>query len=202
MRGKLKSVILLGCFVAAAPLAFAQGEKDIQLDTCRVFTSMATALKVPENVYVLKLSKNKLKELPKEVGQLKNLRVLVLSKNALTTLPKEVALLTYLQIVDLSKNKIEIFPESLTACKALKKLILNQNPITALPYDIKNLTELEYLDLWGTEMSIFPSSMIELKNLKEVDLRSVTYNKREKEYIESILPGVKIHFSSTCNCGG
>ncbi|MFN3917424.1 MAG: leucine-rich repeat domain-containing protein [Flavobacteriales bacterium] len=201
---KFKSIYLILCGFLLINTGLAQVNilTKEQLDTCKVYISLEAALKNPEQVYVLNLSKAKITELSADIGKLKNLNVLLLSKNKLKTLPAEIRFLQNLQIIDLGKNSISIFPDGLTQCTSLRKLILNQNPITALPYDIKNLANLEYLDLWGSEMTIFPESLGELKNLKEIDLRVIGYNIQEKKNITTLLPGVKIHFSNTCNCGG
>ncbi|MCR8641016.1 hypothetical protein BEN44_20975, partial [Leptospira interrogans serovar Ricardi] len=55
------------------------------------YQDLTKALQNPLDVRVLDLSEQKLKALPKKIGQLKNLQELNLWNNQLITLPKEIA---------------------------------------------------------------------------------------------------------------
>lgn len=171
------------------------------IDTCHIYTSIEEALKSPKEVYVLKLSRNKLTEFPAEILQFTNLNVLDLSKNRISNIPDQIGTLTHLQRLDLGKNKLDYFPLGITDLVNLKKLILNQNYITGIPFSIRNLQELDYLDMWSNDLSEIPESISELKKLKEFDLRVIQFSDKEQERISKLLPATLIHFSNSCNCG-
>jgi len=171
-----------------------------QLDTCRTFKTLESALKHPDQVYKLKLEKQKLKEFPLEILQFQNLQILSLSKNKLTKLPDGIGQLKNLQEVDFGKNKIEVFPEGLTQCTEIVKLVFSQNLIEELPKSIGNLKKVEILDLWSNNLGVYPVEMKQMTNLKDLDLRVINLNATEQDRIRKMLPDVKIHFSPSCDC--
>lgn len=179
---------------------FAQLMTEDQLDTCRTYKSLESALKHPEKVYKLKLEKLKLKEFPEDILKLKNLQVLSLSKNKIKEIPDEIGQLQYLQYADFSKNKVVEFPDGLTDCLHLKELVFSQNLLQALPAAIGKLKKLEKLDLWSNDLGLYPVEMRQMTALKELDLRVINLSQQEQDRIKKILPNVKIHFSPSCDC--
>jgi len=198
VRNKLFIVILfLGFFTKGSSQVLSEQE----LDTCYIYTTIEKASKIPEAVYVLDLTKSKLKAFPLEILTFKNLNILKLGKNKISSVPEGISKLIFLQELDLGKNKLDAFPGGIVELVNLKQLVLNQNYIQGIPYMIKNLQKLEYLDMWSNNLNSFPESLNELKNLKEFDLRVIQFTKDEKDRITTLLPVTKIHFSSSCNCG-
>lgn len=172
-----------------------------QLDTCRVYTSLEQALRHPERVYILDLSKQKIKKFPQEILQFKNLNILKLNKNKLDQLPDSLSQLINIQEIELDKNNFSHFPIVLTELINLKKIIISQNEVEEIPFAIKNLKKLEHLDMWSNNLFKIPDSISELENLKVFDLRVIQFSSEEKERLEKLLPNTKIHFSNSCNCG-
>ncbi len=172
-----------------------------QLDEQPIFTSISEALKNPEKVYRLDLSKQKLQSLPKAVFGLYNLQELNLAKNKLFEIPQEIGNLTNLQKLNVSKNNITTLPASIGSLTNLTELVANQNDIYKLPAEIGNLINLEKLDLWSTAMDVFPQEISMLKNtLKTLDLRVVLINDDKQKAIVELLPNTNIYFSKSCNC--
>jgi Leucine-rich repeat (LRR) protein len=196
LKGLLTIFSILYLSILSATSQLSQDE----LDTCRIYTTLESALANPDDVYILKLPKIKAKEFPTEILQFKNLNVLDLSKNKLSELPDTLASLQQLQEIDLGKNKFEIFPVVLTQLIHLKKLTLSQNMITAIPFDINQLKDLEILDMWSNDLYVIPDSISDLKKLKVFDLRVIQFTETEKEHITQLLPNTKIQFSNSCNC--
>ena len=190
-------IFFLGFFTKGSSQVLSEQE----MDTCYIYKTIEKASKTPDEVYVLDLTKTKLKTFPLEILKFKNLNILKLGKNKITSVPEGISKLIFLQELDLGKNKLDAFPGGIVELGNLKKLVLNQNYIEGIPYMIKNLQKLEYLDMWSNDLSSFPESLNELKNLKEFDLRVIQFTKGEKERITNLLPDTKIHFSSSCNCG-
>jgi len=172
-----------------------------QLEQQPVYTSLSEALKTPEKVYRLDLSKQKLQSIPKELFSLYNLQELILAKNKIQQIPPEIGNLTNLQKLNVSKNRLTVFPATIGALTNLTELIANQNDIYILPPEIGNLINLEKLDLWSTAVDIFPEEISKLKNtLKTLDLRVVLINEDKQKAIAELLPNTNIYFSKSCNC--
>jgi len=198
MRNSVCFFILIVMFSISG---YSQTLSEESLDTCYIFTTLEKASKTPNEVYILDLSKSKLKSFPIEILAFKNLNVLKLEKNKISSIPSGISKLIHLQELDLGKNRLEEFPGDVVELINLKRLVLNQNYIEGIPYMIKNLEKLEYLDMWSNNLATFPESLGELKNLKEFDLRVIQFTVEEKERITKLLPNTKVHFSSSCNCG-
>lgn len=171
-----------------------------QTDTARIYTSLELALKNPEKVERLDLTKTRLDTFPAEIFQLKNLRELHLAKNKIPSIPPQIGQLQKLEILDVSRNKLTNIPVELFNCTHLKKLILNQNLIPFVPKEIARLQELEYLDLWSNELETLPHEISKCKRLKEVDLRVININNNEQKRIQQLLPKAKVYMSPSCNC--
>jgi Leucine-rich repeat (LRR) protein len=186
--------ILLSVFYTAHPGVLAQE------DTTRIYTSLELALRNPDRVERLDLTKTRLDTFPAEIFQLKNLRELRLAKNKIPSIPPQIAQLQKLEILDVSRNKLTGIPVELFSCVHLKQLILNQNLIPNVPREIAHLQELEYLDLWSNELETLPQEISKCKRLKEVDLRVININTTEQKHIQQLLPKAKVYMSPSCNC--
>lgn len=171
-----------------------------QVDTIPVFKDLAIALKNPESVIKLDLSKQKLTSFPIEIYQFTNLKELYMSKNKLETIPADIQKLSQLEVIDFSKNKIEVLPNEIFECRKLKKLIVNQNAIAEIPSAIGNLKELEYLDMWANSVGSVPEEIKECTKLKEIDFRVIEMTKSEQDKIKLLIPKVEVHFSPYCTC--
>jgi len=172
-----------------------------QLDTCKVYKSLDKALASKQKVYILDISRKKLKTFPIQILELESLNKLILKSNKIDSIPKAISSLLYLQELNISKNRLNYFPREICSITNLKRLILNQNLITSIPSEIKQLNNLEYLDMWSNELKYIPDEISELKKLKEFDLRVILFSKTEKQRISRLLPNTEIHFSNSCNCG-
>ena len=179
---------------------YSQDSLNINLDTCIIYKSIESALKNPEKVFILDLSKEGYKVFPQEILQFENLVSLKLAKNKLSVIPDEIKQLRYLEILALGKNNFSTFPVSITNLPNLKKLYIDQNEITAIPHDINKLQKLEVLDMWSNDLYIVPESISQLAKLKVFDLRVIQMSKDEQERIIKLLPNTKVHFSNTCDC--
>jgi Leucine-rich repeat (LRR) protein len=112
-----------------------------------------------------------LKELPKEIGKLKNLQTLSLTLTAMQILPKELSELKNLTILDLTDNTG----------------ISNINTLT-------QIHSLEYLYLYGCRLTKLPENISDLKNLKELGLVGNHIDKAEQNRIKTALPNCIIKF--------
>src|SRR5438132_155487 len=77
------------------------------------------------NLIKIDLNYNKIKEIPKSIGDLVNLQKIDLSYNQIKKIPESIGQLNNLQILKLSNNKIKEIPESIgveTSATALVRL--------------------------------------------------------------------------------
>lgn len=193
------SILLFYLFVGG--FAHAQLLPQIALDSVRTFRSLNRALQHPDSVYRLDLSKQKLKEVPEEVRQFKNLNALDLGRNKLKELPGWMNELQYMQEFSAGRNKFTKIPNAVCQWKHLKRLDMHQNRIEGLPKCMGGLKELYSLDLWSNDLEDFPDEISGMESLRFLDLRVIQYSQGEMDRITSLLPSVKIFFSQPCNCG-
>jgi Leucine-rich repeat (LRR) protein len=159
------------------------------------FTSLEEALKTPENVYNLNLSNQNviipkdawakfvnleilsfkndhLKEIPKEVGFLKNLKVLDLSGNDFTSLPKSLSNLDHLEELYLNDEKYLQFnsnKKTLNLPKNLRVLHMEFDNLNYVPKEVYELKKLESLFLNNNNFKELPKDLKGLNNLKQLD---------------------------------
>ncbi len=166
------------------------------------YTSLEEALAAPrDSVYSLKLKK-RLKQVPVEVfTAFPNLQLLDLSKNRLVEIPPELGMLKNLKKLILFKNKIESLPPQIGELENLQELIINQNELVTLPEEIGNLKKLRYIDMWSNNITRLPGSMAEMYALEEVDLRVIVMTQSEQEQIKDLLQNTEVKMDSHCNCG-
>jgi small GTP-binding protein len=124
-----------------------------------------------EQVTELDLSMSGIRQLPKEIGQLKNLCELNLMHNYLKELPKEIIYLKSLTKIYLRYNQFYNVPIEVTYLKNLKELNISANQLTSLPKEIGQLKNLTQLDLGRNLLTILPEEIGELKNLGILRLR-------------------------------
>lgn len=188
-------VFLCSLFLLFSGMSFAQ-----DLDTLPVFDDLDEALKMPEKVIRLDLSKNKLKEVP-DLRQFTNLRELNLSRNKLDSLPDWIVELEKLERLSLDRNKLEHFPNALCELAELQVLVISRNMISWLPECMGQLKELQMLDAWSNEFFRFPDALGTLPKLKVIDVRGINLAPDEaRAMMEVVGENVTIHFSPGCGC--
>lgn len=196
---RFKKITLLCLFVSQS--LFAQTLLDsVSLLQQHVYKSLGTALQNPDSVFILDLSKKKLKEVPHDIFQLKNLQVLNLSRNNIKELPAEISSLSNLQRLNLSNNRLKQLPAGIGDLSNLVFLGLNRNLIEALPPEMGKLKNLEVLEMWDNELSIVPDELKGMYSLREWELRGILFTEEEQHRIKSLLPDAKVYFSPSCNC--
>jgi Leucine-rich repeat (LRR) protein len=189
--------------LSSGPKAFAQ---EALLDSAALandttYTILADALKDPEKVHKLDLSKHKLDSFPLDVIKFINLQSLNLSKNRIDEIPFEIAQLKNLQELNMSRNKITMVSADIGKLKNLKRLDLSRNDISVLPPQIGQLENLEVLDLWDNNIDQpLPEDIRNLKKLRTLELRAILFSEEEQNRIKALLPHTTIFFSPSCNC--
>ncbi len=113
------------------------------------------------------------KEIVKEILQMRNLKRLYLAKYHQAHLPVDwdLPLLESLRL-DKSEGLVDL-PDAIGNCRHLKVLYLDGcTRLTSLPSNIGNLSRLEEINLRGTRISLLPASFSKLSSLKKLVLPS------------------------------
>lgn len=195
--------ILVSLFIACCGSLSAQNwNLDALESEIYQYTTLEEALEAhKDSVYSLKL-KERLKVVPPEVfTAFPNLMLLDLSKNRLKELPAELGLLKKLKKLVLFKNRLESIPPQIGELEDLQELVVNQNELETLPDEIGKLKKLRYIDMWSNNLTHLPGSMAEMWALEELDLRVIVMTAAEQEDIKILLPNTKVHMDQHCNCG-
>lgn len=118
----------------------------------------------------LDLSNYDLKEIPKEVFELKNLKKLILRNNKIKNIPAEIEKLNRLETLDLSGNNISVFYSKICSLTNLKILNLNNNQLKNTPLQLTNLKKLSSIHLSNNRFRKIPTNIFSLNNLRELDI--------------------------------
>jgi len=134
-----KTIISLCCLLGSA-IFYAQPE--------RTYTSLEKAFEAPEQVYILRLERQKIERLPDSISEFKNLKELKLEGNFLESLPESIGELSQLEKLSLRSNRLEVLPESIGNLANLTELLLWNNRLETLPESIGQLTNLTKFDFF------------------------------------------------------
>jgi leucine-rich repeat protein SHOC2 len=95
------------------------------------------------------LGRNRLSEIPKEIGMLKRLKELRVEENTVKLIPAEIGQCKSLQLLNLHVNSLHGLPVELEyLCDSLEELTLEGNlHLTVLPDEYEHLTTLKRLSL-------------------------------------------------------
>ena len=181
-------------FLLLPPISF------LQLAYGQKFLNLKEASLVhPDSVEYLKIPRQKLTELPKEIWKFKNLKGLDVSKNRLKTVPDSLDKLGQLESLNFRKNRLTLFPE-IYGLHRLKKLNLSSNFIGEIPDSIYLCVDLQVLDLYNNPISDLGNGLSSLKKLELIDLRGIMMNSKKQKEISKSYQGIQILFDAPCNC--
>ncbi|WP_437369310.1 hypothetical protein [Maribacter litoralis] len=146
-----------------------------------------------EEVFI-ELSKYGLKDIPKEVGQLKNakrLEIYVDSLEGWTIYPPLSAMDQYID-----EPPFRTIPLELLKLEGLEQLTLYDLDIKTLPEDLYRLQNLEYLDLSMNKLTVSKeiAKLNKLRKLKCVELFGNRINKLELEKWRKENPNLQIRY--------
>ena len=151
-------------------------------DTCKLFMDgsdlkqIYAEIKEFNKLEELHLASNRLKTLPKEIGDLP-IKYIDLGKNQLVTVPKAVLELEKLQKLEIGFNQIRTIPGNVNKLTELRFASFNKNLIIKLPRAIGELKKLEFLELGNNRIVILPKEIGGLSNLKELYLYNNSLHK-------------------------
>ncbi|PAV78493.1 hypothetical protein WR25_09550 isoform D [Diploscapter pachys] len=126
------------------------------------FTSLPDEVTDFDSLQALKMRTNHLRQIPQNVGLMKNLTYLDLSENYLKSLPQCIFELP-LEILLLAGNQFDSIPREIRQLfTSLTELDLSYNFLTSIPADIALLKYLRVLNLRRNKLDQFPSELCRL----------------------------------------
>lgn len=167
--------------------------RELEIDS-DLITEIPPYIKENKKLTKLWVGGDKLSIVPKEIGRLIFLRELHLGNN-IKELPAEIGNLKQLDWLVLSNNQIKVLPVEIGKLNELTKLNLQNNNITYLPKEIGKLESLLDLKINGNPISDLPVQISNLTNLKRICIADTNLS---EEKVKELLPGVYIDTSEEC----
>ncbi|XP_069785215.1 leucine-rich repeat-containing protein 2 [Narcine bancroftii] len=119
------------------------------------------------------IKKTSIEIIPSFIVMFQDLIVMDLSRNCIKELPIEIGKMTKLKELDISFNKLTSIPPELGNCENLEKLNLSSNlELAELPFELRDLQKLSHLDLSSNQFLTMPICVLRMSNLKSLDLSS------------------------------
>lgn len=109
-----------------------------------------------------------MKNLPREIGYLKNLSVLNVSDNLIEEIPDTITFLSKLKALNVSDNALVQLPASIGNLLKLVIIIANNNNLQSLPKEFKNLVNLISLNVSNNPLKSLPAEIANLKSLRKL----------------------------------
>lgn len=116
---------------------------------------------------ILFLSDNKFHEMPKIIGDCKNLKMVAFRSNNMKSVHPD-ALQPQLRWCILTDNQLTTIPDSIGRCTNLEKLMLTGNQITHLPDSIEGCKNLVMIRLASNALTEMPMPLLKLPSMKWV----------------------------------
>ncbi|XP_061138052.1 leucine-rich repeat and calponin homology domain-containing protein 4 isoform X3 [Syngnathus typhle] len=141
------------------------------------------------------LSKNRLCELPEELGHFISLETLSLYHNGMRLLSPCLGNLQVLTYLNLSRNLLSSLSPSVFELPLLRVLIVSNNKLSSLPASVFALAHLRQLDVSCNELQCLPPELGQLECLRDLKLRRNRLTSLPEEISE--LPLVRL--DASCN---
>ncbi|XP_078070524.1 leucine-rich repeat-containing protein 2 [Mustelus asterias] len=117
------------------------------------------------------IKKTSIELIPSFIVMFQDLIVMDLSRNCIKELPAEIGKMTKLKELNVSYNKLTSVPLELGCCENLEKLNLSSNlELTELPFELRDLQKLSCLDLSSNQFLSIPICVLRMSNLKNLDM--------------------------------
>ena len=144
----------------------------------------------------LKINSNKINKVPQEIGNLVNLELLEVTNNLIETIADEIFRLTNLKVLNLGFNKLSHISPLIGKLCLLKKLFVSYNPLNPfIPDEISELKYLEELNICGTRLKKMPLSLFKIPCLAILSISNCYIREIPQEIIHLKDSLVKLHIS-------
>ncbi len=134
------------------------------------FKKLPNAFKGCKNLYMLGLKGNQIEIIDEDILPL-SISWLILTDNKIKKLPKSIGDLTKLQKFPLAGNKLTSLPSTMQKCKNLELLRLSANNLSHMPDWLFDLPKLSWLAFSGNDCSISPQVDLEKASMKKLDIK-------------------------------
>lgn len=125
-----------------------------------------------EEIMILNLSFNEIKEIPPQIGVLALLQELNCASNEIEELPDEIGRCERLKILNVSGNKLDTLPDGIGGCKNLEVINARDNRIQLLPASLGKLSHLHTLSCPGNRLKSLPLELCSCVALDNLDVTS------------------------------
>ncbi|QOY53897.1 protein kinase [Candidatus Sulfurimonas marisnigri] len=161
------------------------------------FTSMPSAFKECENLYMLGLKANQIEHFDEEILPL-SISWLILTDNRLKSLPNSIGKLSKLQKFPLAGNQLTYLPDSMAECKNLELLRLSANQLQEIPSWLLTLPKLSWLAFSGNPCVESPETNHKEIAYEEIEVKELlgegASGKIFKGYMKKLDKDVAIKF--------
>ncbi|MCH2045808.1 MAG: leucine-rich repeat protein [Saprospiraceae bacterium] len=166
---KLKEVNIYAQSLVALPDSFSNC---IELKKITIQGSLKhlPSLAKMKDLWFLRLAKNKLESLPKDIGGCESLRKVYLNSNQLTAIPDQLTSLKNLELLNLAENKLGNLPKDWTGLESLKYLYLSCNLIKKLPTNFGGMPKLRKLSFESNQLQEIVNGIYEMSTLTHLNL--------------------------------
>nr|WP_321234996.1 leucine-rich repeat domain-containing protein [uncultured Psychroserpens sp.] len=121
-----------------------------------------------KNLLKVKLIRNNIKNIPKDIENLSRLETFDISNNNIIHTYTKLFELQKLKILIINNNRLNNLPRQIGKLKKLKKLQLANNSLKSLPDEIEQLENLTELNISYNKFKQFPKQIFNLKSLKSI----------------------------------
>lgn len=148
----------------------------IRTDTSWLILSDNKIRQVPREIKNLRyltrlaLNDNRIEEIDPAIGECLGISWMDLTRNRLKNLPNEFKHLVKLTGLGLSENEFEEIPESVYALRNLRKFGFFSNKITRISPEIRHLHSLVKVDLSNNQLESIPEEFCSLRNISWLNL--------------------------------
>lgn len=148
--------------------------------------------KLGDTLERLSIGKNRLGNLPEEIGELRRLRTLRASQNPIEAIHPSVGDCRLLEVLEVDTAKLRELPTTFGQLESLQNLSLRGNALTGLPDALGDASNLEILVLSSNQFVRVPSCIMRLMKLRQLNLQANPIPEPMKEALRRALPHVKL----------
>ena len=121
-----------------------------------LFTEVSSAFKNCEELYMLGFKANQIEKFDEEILPL-SISWLILTDNKIKTLPRSIGDLSKLQKFPVAGNQLTALPQEMSQCRNLELIRLSANQLTEIPSWLLQLPKLSWLAFSGNPCSVSPN---------------------------------------------